>query len=79
MSTKTIKLYNVLIDLDVDRKAAEEALEPILTKDEAFQVLATKDDLHRQTKWIVTTFVAVALGQVAVLSGMMALILRAYS
>ena len=69
MSTKTIKLYNVLIDLNVDRKAAEEALDPILTKDEALQVLATKEDMHRQTKWIISTFLAVALGQIAVLTG----------
>ena len=62
MSTKTIKLYNVLIDLNVDRKAAEEALDPILTRDEAFQVLATKEDMHRQTKWIISTFLGVALG-----------------
>lgn len=76
MSSKTIKLYNVLIDLNVDRKAAEEALDPILTRDEALQVLATKEDMHRQTKWIVSTFLAVALGQIAVLTGIMTLILK---
>lgn len=76
MSTKTIKLYNVLIDLNVDRKAAEEALDPILTRDEALQVLATKEDMHRQTKWIISTFLAVALGQIAVLTGIMTLILK---
>ncbi len=37
MSTKTIKLYNALIDLSVDRKTAEKALDPILMWDEAFQ------------------------------------------
>ena len=78
MSSKTIKLYNVLIDLNVDRKAAEEALDPIFTRDEAFQVLATKEDLHRQTKWIISTFIAVALGQIAVLTGIMTLILGAF-
>ena len=76
MSTKTIKLYNVLIDLNVDRKAAEEALDPILTRDEALQVLAIKEDMHRQTKWIVSTFLGVALGQIAVLTGIMTLILK---
>jgi hypothetical protein len=75
MSTKTIKLYNVLIDLKVDRKVAAEALDPILTRDEAFQVLATKEDMHRQTKWIISTFLAVALGQIAVLTGIMTFIL----
>jgi len=75
MSTKTIKLYDVLIDLKVDRKVAAEALDPILTRDEAFQVLATKEDLHRQTKWIISTFIAVALGQIAVLTGIMTFIL----
>ena len=78
MSTKTIKLYNVLVDLKVDRATAEQAIEPILTKEEAFQTLATKEDMHRQTKWIVGTFVGVALGQIAVMSGIMTLILRAY-
>ncbi|MEO1700912.1 MAG: hypothetical protein AAFR71_02585 [Pseudomonadota bacterium] len=79
MSTKIIKLYDVLIGLDVDRQAAEAALEPILTRDEAFQVLATKEDMHRQTKWIVSTFIAVALGQIGVMSAIMALLLRAYT
>ncbi len=78
MSTKTIKLYNVLVDLKVDRAVAEEAVDSILTKEEAFQTLVTKEDLHRQTKWIVSTFLAVALGQIAVLTGIMTLILRAY-
>lgn len=78
MSSKTIKLYNVLVDLNVDRDVAEEAIEPILTKDEAFSVLATKEDLHLQTKWVVGAFIAVALGQIAVMSGIMSLILRAY-
>ena len=77
MSTKTIKLYNVLVDLKVDRSVAEEAVESILTKEEAFQTLVTKEDLHRQTKWIVSTFLAVALGQIAVLTGIMTLILGA--
>ena len=76
MSTKTIKLYNVLIDLNVDRKAAEEALDPILTRDEALQVLATKEDMHRQTKWIISTFLAVALGQITILTAIMTLLLR---
>ena len=79
MSTKSIKLYNVLVDLKVDREVAAEALEPILTKDEAFQVLATKDDLHRQTKWIVSTLIAVALGQIVVLTGIMTLVLNGSS
>ena len=79
MSTKTIKLYNVLVDLKVDRAIAEQAIEPILTKEEAFQALATKEDLHRQTKWIVVTFIGIALGQIAVMSGIMTLILRAYT
>jgi len=78
MSTKTIKLYNVLVDLKVDRAIAEQAIEPILTKEEAFQALATKEDLHRQTKWIVVTFIGVALGQIVVMTGIMTLILRAY-
>lgn len=79
MSTKIIKLYDVLIDLDVDRNTAAEALDPILTKEEAFLVLATKDDLHRQTKWIVSTFIAVALGQMVAMTGTMTLILKANS
>ncbi len=78
MSTKTIKLYNVLVDLKVDRAVAEEAVESILSKEEAFQTLVTKEDLHRQTKWIVGTFLAVALGQIAVLTGIMTLILGAH-
>ena len=78
MSTKTIKLYQVLVDLNVDNAVAEEAVEPFLTKEEAFQALVTKEDLHRQTKWIVGTFIGVALGQIAVLTGIMTLILRAY-
>ena len=78
MSTKIIKLYDVLISLDVDRESAEAALDPILTKDEAFQVLATKEDMHRQTKWIVGAFIAIALGQIAVMTGIVSLLLRAY-
>ncbi|MEO1702588.1 MAG: hypothetical protein AAFR71_11100 [Pseudomonadota bacterium] len=75
MSTKIIKLYDVLIGLNVDRQAAEAALEPILTKDEAFQVLATKEDMHRQTKWIVGTFIAVALGQIGVTTAIISVLL----
>ena len=78
MSTKTIKLYNVLVDLKVDRAVAEEAVESILTNEEAFQTLVTKEDLHRQTQWIVSTFLAVALGQIAVLIGITMLILGAH-
>ena len=42
------------------------------------QVLATKEDLHRQTRWIVGAFVAIALGQIAVMTAIVSLILRAY-
>jgi len=79
MTTKIIKLYDLLVDLNVDRQVAKAALEPILTKDEAFQVLATKEDMHQQTKWIVGALITAALGQIGVLSGIMALLLRAYT
>ena len=75
MSAKSFKLYNVLVDLNVERVVPAEAVEFIFAKEEAFQVLATKVDFHRLTKWIASTFIAVALGQIVVLTGIIALVL----
>jgi hypothetical protein len=46
MSTALIKLYNILIDKGVDRKAAEEAVAEFLTRSEASELLVTKEDFR---------------------------------
>ena len=74
MSTDTIRLYNVLVDQGVDREVAREAIAPLVTKDEAFKVLATKDDLRKLTMWVAGMLV----GQIAVNAGLMALLFNLY-
>ncbi len=46
MSTETIKLYNILTDLGIDKAKAEEAVAVYLTKEEAAATLATKEDVQ---------------------------------
>ncbi len=74
MSTDTIKLYNVLVDQGIDREVAREAIDPLVTKDEAFKILATKDDLRKQTMWVAGMLV----GQIAINAGLMALLFNLY-
>jgi len=71
MSTATIKLYNVLVDQGVDRAVAEQAIEPLLTKDEALSKLATKDDLHALTKWVAVLVIGQFVATVGALGGLM--------
>ncbi len=69
MTTSAIKLYDLLIDQGVDRDKARDAIDEILTKEEARLALATKEDLHRQTRWIAGMLV----GQIAIITGIIAL------
>lgn len=73
MNTTSIKLYNILVDKGVDRAVAESAVSEFLAKEEARLTLVTKDDLRQQTMWIA----GMLIGQVAIISGIMALLLNA--
>ena len=43
----TIELYNILIDVGVDREKAQKAVDAFLTREDAKEILATKADLYR--------------------------------
>ncbi len=75
MTTAAIKLYDLLIDNGFEREAAREAVNDILTKEEATKTLATKDDLHRHTMWVA----GMLAGQIAIITGILALMFSLYS
>lgn len=76
MTTASIKLYDILIDQGIDRTRAREAVNEFLTREEAEQVLVTRDDFHaglnRMIMWIAGMFLA----QIGVSTGIMALLLE---
>ena len=58
MSTANIELYNALIKAGVKETQAKRVAEEVLTKEDAKNVLATKEDIHNQTKWFVSALLA---------------------
>lgn len=78
MSTATIKLYNILVDKGVDRNVAQEAISEFLTREEALQTLSTKSDLEKAVRWLISVFIGIVLGQMAVMTGIIALMFSAY-
>ncbi len=75
MSTAALKLYDLLIDKGFDRAEARDAVDEILTKEEARQTLVTKDDLHKQTMWMA----GLLIGQIAINTGILAVFFSIYS
>jgi hypothetical protein len=71
MNTATIKLYDILVDKGVSKDIAREALDEFLTKEEARLTLVTKEDMRLQTMWIA----GMLIGQVAIISGVVALLI----
>ena len=73
MTNATIELYEALIAAGVDDVKARAAAKSVLAREEATQMLATKEDLERsfrmQNMWIAGLFI----GQVAVFTGILAL------
>jgi hypothetical protein len=67
-----VTLYDILIEQGIDKRRAKDAVRAYLTRDEARQTLATKDDLRKMTMWIA----GMLIGQVAVFSGIFALMLN---
>ena len=73
MTNATIELYEALIAAGVDDGKARAAAKSVLAREEASQMLATKEDLERGFRmpnmWIAGLFV----GQVAVFTSILAL------
>ena len=79
MSSATIELYNALIEAGVDKDKAERAAKSVLSKEEARQSLATKADLAAMKSSIVQWVAGLLIGQIAIITGMMALMFNIYS
>ena len=73
MNTAII-LYDILLEQGIERTRAEQAVSAFITRDEVRLTLATKDDLRKLTMWIAGMLV----GQVAILTGVISLLLGAF-
>lgn len=79
----------MLISAGIKNEAADQLAKEILTRTEAKDTLSTKDDIHhlrqemtdeinRNTRWMVGVFVGIALGQTAVILGVVSFMLSIY-
>lgn len=67
-----ITLYDILIEQGIGKTRAKDAVKAFVTRDEARQTLATKDDLRKLTMWIA----GMLIGQHALFTGLLALVLN---
>ena len=85
MTTATIKLYDILIEKGVDKTVAREALEEIVTQDEAIH-FATKQDVSEiklliersdktTIKWAVGSGFAIVAAITGILFGVLQIVL----
>ncbi|MEO0624873.1 MAG: hypothetical protein AAFU49_07095 [Pseudomonadota bacterium] len=65
-------LYDILIEQGIDKTRAKDAVKAFVTRDEARQTLATKDNLRKITMWIA----GMLLGQLGLFTGLLALMLN---
>ena len=72
-------LYDILVEKGVDKAVAKEALADYITREEAKVTLATKEDLWRNTRWVIAVFVGIAFGQIVTITGIMALMFNFYT
>ncbi len=77
----TMELYDALVSVGVEDQKAKAAAQAVLSREEAPQMLATKqdlasvrDELHRQTMWMA----GLLIGQTAILTGIMTLMFNIY-
>lgn len=78
MTTTSLSLYDILVDKGVDRETAKAALNDYITRKEAELSLATKGDLEKSTRWVIGVFVAIAFGQMAATTAIIALMFNFY-
>jgi len=70
MSTAAIKLHDILVEKGVDKTTAREAVNEFVTREEAVQTLATKQDIadvHRSISRTGYTVIGIVLAGVAIL------------
>lgn len=69
-----IELYEILVEQGVEKERARKAVDVYITREEARLSLATKDDLRKVIMWMA----GLMIGQVAVITGLMSLLLGIY-
>lgn len=79
----TIELYEALVAAGVEDRKAKAATEAVLSREEAVAILATQDDIKDVRKELHDGFVKIIMwvagmliGQIAVMSGIIALMLN---
>lgn len=82
MTSSTLSMYEILVDLGVDKAKAREAVDTYVSKEEARQKLATKQDISDLKDQLRSTIMWVAgllVGQVAIMTAIMALLFNLYA
>ena len=65
-ATAGLEIYHTLVRAGLKEDVADDLAKQIVTRTEAKEILATKQDLHEATKWLVGIFIGIAFGQMAI-------------
>jgi len=78
----SLEVYHLLKQAGLKEDVAETLAQKLISRSEVENVLATKADiseaLHQHTKWLVTVFIGIAFGQLAITLTVMTLMLNFY-
>lgn len=67
MTNSSIEIYNALLEAGVPKNKAEEAAKSVISKDEALNTLASKQDVLRLKSELITWMVGLQIASVALL------------
>lgn len=78
----SLEIFHTLVRAGFKEAEADKLAKQVISRVEAQETLATKsdlkDELHRNTRWLISVFIGVAFGQLAVMTGIMTLLLNFY-
>ncbi|WP_299293979.1 hypothetical protein [uncultured Tateyamaria sp.] len=81
-STAKFELYNILLEQGIEKRRAEAAVNEFVTREEARHTLATKDDmsaLKDQLRSVIMWVAGLLVGQIAIMTAIMAVMFSIYS
>lgn len=77
-ATAGLEIYHTLVRAGLKEDVADDLAKQIVSRAEAREILATKDDLHQSTKWLIGVFIGIAFAQMAVTFTVMAMMFNFY-
>lgn len=82
MTSTTLDIYDLLVEAGIDQAKARPLAKEILSRDEAKQVLATKNDIARvedRLRSVVMWVAGMMVGQIAIMTAVMSLMFNLYA